>query len=98
LGGERSSTPLCRASFATDAIHYGVPERHLQTFLGHRIVESTRSYARLAEDALLEVLPSPSARRRQAADKAPDDEAEQDQRLTGGPARTRTCRDGRKLK
>lgn len=43
-------------SFATDAIRRGVPERHLQTFLGHASIESTRRYARLADNALLEVL------------------------------------------
>ena len=45
-------------SLATDAIRRAVPERHLQQFLGHKNVESTRRYARLADNALLEVLPS----------------------------------------
>src|SRR4030095_10332740 len=43
-------------SFATDAIRRGVSERHLQTFLGHASSEATRRYARLADNALLEVL------------------------------------------
>ena len=46
-------------SFATDAIRRGVPERFLQRFLGHASVESTRRYARLADNAMLEVLPPP---------------------------------------
>ncbi len=52
-------------SFATDAVRRGVPERYLQTFLGHRNVESTRRDSRLADHAMLEVLP----RRRPPADK-----------------------------
>ena len=47
-------------SFATDAIRRGVPERHLQTFLGHASIESTRRYARLANNALVEVLRRPT--------------------------------------
>ncbi|MBW2402003.1 MAG: site-specific integrase, partial [Deltaproteobacteria bacterium] len=31
----------CKHSFATDAIARGVPERHLQTYLGHADVRST---------------------------------------------------------
>ena len=46
-------------TMATDAIRRGVPERHLQRFLGHASVESTRRYARLADNALLEVLRRP---------------------------------------
>ena len=53
-------------SFATDAIRRGVPERLLQKFLGHAHPESTRRYARLADNAVLEVLPV----RRQTGDKA----------------------------
>ena len=52
-------------SMATDAIRRGVPERHLQVFLGHQNVESTRRYARLADNALLEVLRLPSTARGQ---------------------------------
>jgi len=47
-------------SFATDAIRRGVPERYLQTFLGHRNVESTRRYTRLADNGMLEVLRPPT--------------------------------------
>jgi integrase len=46
----------CKHSFATDAIARGVPERHLQTYLGHADVRSTRRYARLANSALIQVL------------------------------------------
>ena len=74
-------------SFATDAIRRGVPERHLQTFLGHPSIESTRRYARLADNALLEVL-RPSKKR--ASDKAPRDEAQQIRRLRRGPSWIRT--------
>jgi integrase len=45
-------------SVATDAIRRGVTERHLQRFLGHKNVPSTRRYARLADNALFEVLRS----------------------------------------
>lgn len=54
-------------SMATDAIRRGVPERALQRFLGHASVQSTRRYARLADNALIEVL-RPAPRR----DDAPD--------------------------
>jgi hypothetical protein len=74
-------------SFATDAIRRGVPERHLQTFLGHASIESTRRYARLADNALLEVL-RPSKKR--ASDKPSRDEAEQIRRLRRGPSWIRT--------
>ena len=47
-------------TMATDAIRRGVPERHLQRFLGHASIESTRRYARLADNALLEVLRQPT--------------------------------------
>jgi len=57
-------------SFATDAIRRGVPERHLQRFLGHASVMSTRRYARLADNAMLEVLRNPvKPAWRQAGDK-----------------------------
>jgi integrase len=46
----------CKHSFATDAVARGVPERHLQTYLGHADVRSTRHYARLANSALIQVL------------------------------------------
>jgi integrase len=41
---------------ATDALRSGVPESALQRFLGHASVQSTRRYARLADNALVEVL------------------------------------------
>jgi len=44
-------------TFATDAALRGVPERHLQAYLGHADPASTRRYARLANQALVEVLP-----------------------------------------
>ena len=47
----------CKHSFATDAVARGVQERHLQAFLGHADVRSTRRYARLADAALVDVLP-----------------------------------------
>jgi len=47
-------------SFATDAIRRGVPERHLQRFLRHASVTSTRRYARLADSAMLEALRNPA--------------------------------------
>ena len=47
---------------ATDAIRRGVSERHLQRFLGHASIESTRRYARLADNAMLEVLRPTQAR------------------------------------
>ena len=56
-------------SFATDAIRRGVPERHLQRFLGHASILSTRRYARLADNALIEVLRVPS--RRMSTDDEP---------------------------
>ncbi len=43
-------------SFATDALRRGVQERHIQEFLGHADVRSTRRYARLANQALISVL------------------------------------------
>ncbi len=77
-------------SFATDAIRRGVPERHLQRFLGHKNVQSTRRYARLADTALIEVLRPSSDRQRQASDKHPATEPEQPRDVSGGPSRTRT--------
>jgi Phage integrase family len=77
-------------SFATDAIRRGVPERHLQTFLGHASVEATRRYARLANNAMLEVLRPSDGSWRQAGDKVSGNEAEQNPRVRRGPSRTRT--------
>jgi hypothetical protein len=77
-------------SFATDAIRRGVPERYLQTFLGHRIVEATRRYVRLADNAMLEVLRPPAQVAGQPRDKGSENETEPDQGVAGGPSRTRT--------
>ena len=44
-------------TFATDAARRGVPERLIQAFLAHADVRSIRRYARLANEALIEVLP-----------------------------------------
>ena len=49
-------------SFATDAIRHSVPARHLQCFLGHASVHSTRRYARLAETADLHLQCEPCCR------------------------------------
>ena len=49
-------------TMATDAVRRGVPERALQTFLGHSDARSTRRYARMSEETLVSVLraaPSP---------------------------------------
>jgi hypothetical protein len=43
-------------AFATDAVGRGVQERHLQAYRGHADVRSTRRYARLADNALIQVL------------------------------------------
>ena len=43
-------------SRATDLLRQGVPERVLQAILGHRDVRSTRRYARLADQAVVEAL------------------------------------------
>ena len=75
-------------SFATDAIRRGVPERLLQKFLGHAHPESTRRYARLADAALVQVLPKRSWR--QAGDKGSGKKAEGKQGVRGGPSWTRT--------
>jgi len=96
LSGARAGLPPIslyegtKHSMATDAIRRGVSERHLQTFLGHRNVQSTRRYARLADNAMLEVLRPPKDVCRQAADKGSENEPEQDREVTGGPSRTRT--------
>ena len=77
---------------ATDAIRRGVPERHLQRFLGHASIEATRRYARLAGNAMLEVLPNPAAEAdwRQSGDKGSENEPEQKRDIGGGPSWTRT--------
>ncbi len=75
-------------SFATDAIRRGVSERLLQKFLGHANAESTRRYARLADTALVQVLPTRPWR--QAGDKGPEEEDEQDRGVGGGPSWVRT--------
>jgi site-specific recombinase XerD len=43
-------------TMATDAIARGVPERSLQAMLGHSSAKSTRRYARLAAQALIDVI------------------------------------------
>ena len=78
-------------TFATDAVRRGVPERHLQVFLGHAWVQSTRRYARLAGNAmLLEVLRPRNAPEGQARDKGSEHEAEQKRDVSGGPSWVRT--------
>jgi integrase len=56
LGVEISMYEGCKHSFATDALRRGVPERHLQMFLGHADARSTRRYACMADSALVSVL------------------------------------------
>ena len=56
-------------TIATDVIRRGVPERALQRLLGHASVQSTRRYARLADNALIEVLRPPAPDWRQLGDK-----------------------------
>ena len=85
-------------SFATDAIRRGVPERHLQRFLGHASLVSTRRYARLADNAMLEVLRPRYEVERQASDKGPRNKAEQNQSVRRGPSWIRTRRDSKKRK
>lgn len=91
---DRSLYEGTKHSFATDAIRRGVPERHLQRFLRHENVESTHRYARLADAALFEVLRP----QRRASDKGSENEVERDQRVGGGPSRTRTRPQGKKRK
>ena len=75
---------------ATDAIRRGVPERALQRFLGHTSVQSTRRYARLDDNVLIEVL-RPAAKRDEAlGDKGSASETEIPQGLAGGPSWIRT--------
>jgi hypothetical protein len=80
-------------SMATDAIRRGVPERHLQAFLGHKNVQSTRRYAFLADNAMVEVLRKPTEAQRQVSDKGAEDKPEQERDVSGGPSRTRTWKD-----
>jgi len=89
-------------TFATDAIRRGVPERHLQRFLGHASIQSTRRYARLADNALIEVLrvparlthtddaPSDTPTWRQPDDKVQRNKSETRRGVSGGPSRVRT--------
>ena len=78
-------------SFATDAIRRGVPERLLQKFLGHANPESTRRYARLADNALVQVLrPREEPAWRQAGDKGSENRDERSREVSGGPSWTRT--------
>jgi hypothetical protein len=85
-------------NFATDAIRRGVPERHLQRFLGHASVQSTRRYARLADNAMLEVLRFPETGERQASDKVSRSKSEKSRGVSGGPSRVRTRHQGKKRK
>jgi hypothetical protein len=83
-------------SMATDAIRRGVPERYLQRFLGHKNMQSTRRYAHLADNALIEVLRPSKTPWRQAGDNNAATDPEQDQDVSGGPSRTRTGEPGKK--
>jgi len=85
-------------SMATDAIRRGVSERALQRFLGHASVISTRRYARLADNALIEVLRPARSGWRQAGDKGPENNPERSREVTRGPSRIRTGKGGRKRK
>jgi hypothetical protein len=71
-GADLPHVPLyegTKQSFATDAIRRGVPERLLQRFLRHASITSMRHYARLADTALVDVLPPRTTPWRQAGDK-----------------------------
>jgi integrase len=48
--------PGTKHTMATDAIRRGVPERSVQAMLGHQDPRSTRIYARLGDQALVQVL------------------------------------------
>jgi hypothetical protein len=76
-------------TFATDAIRRGVPERLTQRFLGHASVHSTRRYARLANNARLEVLRLPERGGRQTGDKVSRDKPERSRGIGGEPSRVR---------
>jgi hypothetical protein len=52
-GVETSLYEGTKHSRATDLLRQGVSERVLQALLGHRDARSTRSYARLADEALV---------------------------------------------
>jgi len=75
---------------ATDAIRRGVSVRALQRFLGHASVQSTRRYARLADNALIEVLRPARPSWRQAGDKLSSSTSKRNQSVSGGPAWVRT--------
>ena len=45
-------------AMATDALRRGVQERHIQAFLGHADIRSTRRYAQPADEGLIVVLPT----------------------------------------
>lgn len=77
-------------SMATDAIRRGVSERALPRFLGHASVPSTRRDARLADNALIEVLRPARSGWRQAGDKGSENEAERSHEVARGPSRIRT--------
>ena len=77
-------------TMAPDAIRRGVSERALQRFLGHASVQSTRRYARLADNALIEVLRPARQSWRQAGDKPSKITLKRSQPLSGGPAWIRT--------
>ncbi len=76
----------------------GVLERALQRFLGRASVQLTRRYARLADNALLEVLRPPNDALRQVGDKESGNETEEDQTVSGGPSKTRTWEHRKKNK
>jgi hypothetical protein len=97
--GAQSKPPGYRTSRSTRArssasprtrFRRGVPERHLQTFLAHRSVESMRRYARLADNAMPQVLRPPAKTQQQPRDEDSENKAERDQGVGGGPSRTRS--------
>ena len=55
-GVESSLYDGTKHSRASDLLRQGVSERVLQVLLGHRDVRSTRRYARLADEALVEAI------------------------------------------
>jgi integrase/recombinase XerC len=81
---------------ATDAIRRGVSERALQRSLGHASVQSTRRYARLADNALIEVLRPVRPNWRQPGDKLSSTASKRNRPLGGGPAWIRNRRCGKK--
>ncbi len=78
------------AEKAMREIRRRVPERLLQKFLEHADPESTRCCARLADSALVQVLRPHEGGHRQATDKVPEKQTEQNHALSGGPSRVRT--------